>query len=343
MRHIFLTGGGTLGSVTPLLALVEAAREQSLPVRFTWVGTRRGPEVVLVHSYTLPYHAIVTAKWRRYFDWRNFFSPFLLFFAFGQSVLLVLRLRPDVVVSTGAYTSVPVAWAAWTLRIPVVLHEQDIIDGLANRLMRPVVNRRTTVWDRPGAETIGNPSRPSILRGSRSRFFEAHPTLVGLPVIYVTGGGTGSVAINTLVASALPKLLEHAVVIHLTGSGKRIGNTTNPRYITIELAVEHHDLLAAADVVVTRAGMATLSDLAASHKPAIVIPLPGTQQEANAQVIQEAEAGIVVDEATVTAESFVRLVRRTLEDKMAATAMANRLAQLIPNGTNALLDIVMTV
>ena len=115
--HITFTGGGTLGSVTPLLATVPALRDQDPTVRLSWIGTRTGPEERLVREAGLEFFAISSGKLRRYLAWRNFTDLFRILAGLGQSLRLLGRLRPDVVVSAGGFVAVPVVWAKFSSRI----------------------------------------------------------------------------------------------------------------------------------------------------------------------------------------------------------------------------------
>src|SRR3989338_7986175 len=155
MKKILLSGGGTLGPVTPLLALVEFSRARKLPYEFFWIGTITGPERELIQSNNIHFFSVSSAKLRRYMDWRNFFVPWLLLVGFFQAIILLRTMKPDVVITAGAYVSIPVVYAAWLLKIPVMLHEMDVQRGLANMIMAPTVKIRTSVWPQAGAKAIG--------------------------------------------------------------------------------------------------------------------------------------------------------------------------------------------
>ncbi|MBI4407260.1 MAG: glycosyltransferase, partial [Candidatus Kerfeldbacteria bacterium] len=146
MRILF-SGGGTAGSVTPLLALAEQLQEHDL----YFVGTKRGVERKLVTGMT--YIPLLAGKWRRYFSVRNVLDLFVIVGAFFQAWFYVLKYAPDVVVSAGGFVSVPVVWAAWWCNIPTLVHHQDVQMSLATRLMKPFASVVTT------AREIGNPVR----------------------------------------------------------------------------------------------------------------------------------------------------------------------------------------
>ncbi|MGB0757812.1 MAG: UDP-N-acetylglucosamine--N-acetylmuramyl-(pentapeptide) pyrophosphoryl-undecaprenol N-acetylglucosamine transferase, partial [Patescibacteria group bacterium] len=119
MRIVF-SGGGTAGPVTPLLAVAKHIREKVAMDDFLWLGTFSGPEKKLVTSASIRFLPIFSGKLRRYFHWRNIIDPLFVVVGFAQSLYILHRFKPDVVVSAGAFVSVPVAWAAKMLRIPVI-------------------------------------------------------------------------------------------------------------------------------------------------------------------------------------------------------------------------------
>ncbi|MFA5954687.1 MAG: glycosyltransferase [Patescibacteria group bacterium] len=342
-RTIVLAGGGTLGSVTPLLALIEAAREASThdQEQFVWMGTFSGPEHDIVATYKVPFYKIICGKLRRYWSIYNFISPFLTLFGFVQALFLLSFIRPALVVSAGGYVAVPVAWAAWCLRISVLVHEQDSRDGLANKLVRFTASKRTSVWPKEGAETIGNLIRPSSYGGTKESLLKRFAFSPSIPILLVTGGGTGSLALNNIVIEALPALTLKAYVIHLTGRGKLRTDIRNERYRAIDLSIaDWPDINRAADVVITRAGMANLSEAAALKKATIVVPIPHSHQEDNAAVLEKHSAAVICNQEKLTADALVHTVTDLLDNPEHRLEMGERLHALIPDGTQFFLAIV---
>jgi UDP-N-acetylglucosamine--N-acetylmuramyl-(pentapeptide) pyrophosphoryl-undecaprenol N-acetylglucosamine transferase len=153
-------------------------------------------------------------------------------------------------------------------------------------------------------EWTGNPVRPAVLAGSRDAAVAAFGLEPGLPTILALGGGTGAAGLNGLVRGALPRLLAEAQVIHSAGAGKASGAHA-PRYHEYELiTADLPHALAAADLVVTRAGMGTLSELAVLGKPCVIVPMPDSHQEANAALYGDAGAAVVMHERDTDAEKF---------------------------------------
>jgi len=335
--RILLTGGGTGGSVTPLLALVEEFKKRNLEVEFLFLGTQKGiPEKELVRTYQIPYLGIHCGKLRRYFDWRNFLDPILLLLGLIESFSILKKFKPDIILSAGSFVSVPVIWAGWLLKIPSLIHQQDIVPGLANIMMAPFVNKITVTFEKsladfPKKKTIltGNPVREKILKGDRKRAVEKFNLEDDLPTLLVIGGGTGAQRINELIWQTLLELTKFCQIIHLTGKNKlEIQNSKfkiNGRYHPYEfLTEEMADVYAIADLVISRAGMGVLTELMALAKPSILIPIADSHQEANAKYLADHKAAVVLYQKYLTNDLFLKTIKSLISDH-------NRLAQLSQN------------
>ena len=337
--RVLLAGGGSGGSATPVLAVAGELRARDPSVELLYVGTRGGPEADLARAEGIAYVGVSAGKLRRYWDTQNVWDVGRVVRGVGESVGHVRRFKPDVAFGAGGFASVPPLMAAATFRVPVLIHQQDVIPGLANKLLVPFATRITvslpqTLPHFPQDRTTlrGNPLRASILRGSPD---EAR-RLLGLapetPILLVTGGGTGALALNRIVAEAADELIRFCQVVHLTGRGRGVPPATpDPRYHQREFLVdEMPHVLAAASVVVTRAGLGTLTELAALRKAAIVVPMPGTHQEANATAFAAGGGAIQLDQRTLTADGLVALVRELLADEPRRTALGEALGRTMP-------------
>lgn len=318
---IVLSGGGTGGSVTPLLAVAEAVVAEAEPGEygFVFVGGRRGIEQAMAVRAGLPYLAIRGGKLRRYWSWRNLLDPFLIFTGFFESLLLLRRLKARLVVTAGSFLSVPVVWAAWFWRIPVIVHQQDLRPGLANRLMAPFAKAVTVTFDKSledfgkKARLLGNPVRAAFVR-AKAQSAAAVPER---PTLLVLGGGTGATALNLLVAEALPRLLEVCQVIHLTGLDKSGGLPQPLPGYEPQPFLNEEEMAAAygrATLVLSRAGLGTLTELAYLGKPTLLVPLPGTHQEDNARYFHERQAAVVLDQTKLTPELLATIIGKSLKD-----------------------------
>lgn len=321
---IVLTGGGTAGPVTPLLAVASAISAARPDVRFLWIGTAHGPEAKLVAAAGLPFVAIAAGKLRRYFDWRNLLSPFQTAAGFFQAWRVLGREPVAAVVSAGGFVAAPVIWAAACRRLPVHVHQQDLHPTLTNVITAPCATSVSVAFEKSVADfrrfhptVTGNPVRPVVLAGSADearRLWELEP---GVPTVLVIGGGTGSANLNALTRGALPLLLAKCQVLHVVGTGKTDASVVAARYRQFELLTDElPHAFAVADLVVTRAGLGTLSELAVLGKPTVVMPMAGTHQEANAHYFADRGAAVYLDERETFSKSFADLVLGLLADEV---------------------------
>lgn len=328
--RVILAGGGSGGSTTPLLAVAEVLRQRRSKTDLLYIGSESGPERALVARAGIPFVAIKTGKLRRYWSWQNFVDIFRTCLGIAQSLSIIKSYRPDVITSAGGFVCVPPALAAWALRVPIHIHQQDVQPGLANKIISPFASRITVTFAEterhfPAGKTIltGNPFRREILQGDPARARKMFNLEENVPTLLATGGGTGAANLNHLVASAAPRLVEHCQIVHLCGKGKLVSNVgAQKRYIQMEFVTdEMKDLLAAADLVISRAGLSTLTELAAVGKPSILVPMPDSHQKHNAQLFAAIGAAVVVEEKQITPEALAALVSTLLGDGL-------RLAQM---------------
>lgn len=353
---IILTGGGTLGSVTPLLALREEIRDRGIPATFLWIGTWHGPERELVRKEGVEFIAIPSGKLRRYADWRNIAAPFLVLAGFAAAFVALYRARPAIIVSAGSFVSVPVAFAGALLRIPIVLYQSDKRLGLANRLASPLSARvllafAETAMSLPKEKraVIGNPVRKKIesaasdpvLREKGRAYFHVPE---GMPAVLVLGGSSGSRALNELVIAALPELVKFAQVIHVLGKWKDAPAGSSERYRACSFLHDELPLAyAAADIVISRAGMATIGELALLGKPAIFIPIPKSHQEENAAALAGRGAAVVLSQP-LSAEDFVKAVRELIAHPSRMQGIGSAIRSIFPaDGRKHFADIVLEV
>ncbi len=310
--RIFFSGGGTAGSVTPLLAVAEQLKKHHL----YFVGTANGVERKLVTG--MSYLVLPAGKFRRYFSVMNFLDLFIVAYATCKAWYLLLKIMPDVVVSAGGFVSVPLVWAAWWCNIPVVVHHQDIRMSLATRLMKPFAAVVTN------AREIGNPVRSLAVT---TNDFHLDATV---PTVLIMGGGTGAQAINNLVT---PALIEFCNVIHVTGPNKTAAiPKTTKRYHQFELLKENFsEALHKADLVVSRAGFGSITEFAALGKASIIIPIPRSHQEDNAQWLEDHQAAMMLLQDTLTPETFAQEIQRLLLNTTKLDQLRTNIGKLLPS------------
>lgn len=338
--RVLLAGGGSGGSAAPVIAVAEALALRRPDAEFLYVGTRAGPERAMVEAAGLPYATVTTGRLRRYLTWRNLVDPALVVLGVLEAFALVRRFRPTVAFGAGGFATVPPLLAARLAGAGVAVHQQDVLPGLANRILAPFAARKTVAFEdtarrfwRRDARAVGNPVRAIVLAADPDLGRKQLQLDRSVPLVLVMGGGTGALRLNQLVAEAARTLVREAELVHLTGSGKAVGKWDAPRYHPIEfLAEELPHVLAAADVVVTRAGMSSLAEIGALHKAAIVVPMPQSHQEANARLLARHQAGIVRREADLTPEGLADEVKSLLGDEPGRRRLGAAAAGLLPPG-----------
>ncbi len=341
---ILFSGGGTLGPVTPLLALVETLRgaDDAADFEFVWIGTERGVELPFVRRAGIPVYTIASGKLRREWNFKNVTDVWHVVRGFFQARALLKELRPDVVMTAGGFVSVPVHYAAWTLGIPSIVHQQDVVIGLANKLMSWVARVITVSiaahrakFNQKKVVVTGNPIRPSIRVGSREKGIELFRLRADLATVFVFGGGTGAYAINRVVEDLVRECAGQFQIIHLTGTNRAQPQLTDPLYHPYPFFMgEMAHAYAVADVVVSRAGFNSISEICALGKPAILIPMRGSHQEANAAFVAAAGAAVVIDEMSLSAACLFDAIRDVLGDAARYAEMADKSSALFPMDSN---------
>ena len=340
-RTIVYTGGGTAGHIFPGLAVAaEIRRETGESFRHCWFGSNRGMDRKLVEDAGIRFYGIPAGKLRRYLSVRNIVDIFRVAGGLVRSLVLLGKLKPAVVFSKGGYVTVPVVIAARILGIPSITHESDVEPGLATRINsrfsgRIIVSFEETLTylspaAREKAEVGGNPVRASLFSGNRARGLE----MAGegdKPVLLVLGGSQGARQINTLVAEGLAGLLGAFRIVHQHGSWDAPPKR-QPGYLPFDfIGEELADFLAAAELVVCRAGASTLWELAALGKPSVLIPL-GTgssrgDQLSNAGVFGARGASVVLT-GDVTAGDLTKEILDLISDPLRLETMSREAGRI---------------
>ena len=337
--RVLLAGGGSGGSATPVLAVAQALRRRAPSVEFLYVGTRQGPEAALAAAQGIQFAGVESGKFRRYWDPQNLTDPGRVVIGVAQAYRLARRFRPRVAFAAGGFGAVPPMIAARLVGARTLIHQQDVDPGLANRLLVPFADRITVSlpsslahFPRRRTSVTGNPVRAEILAAKPSLAFDRLGLDPSLDLLVITGGGTGALGLNRLVATAAPRLVERAQVIHLTGRGRGVpAATASERYRAIEFLVdEMPHVLAAATAVVSRAGMGTLTELAALARPSLIVPLPDSHQWANAQAFARLGAIEVADQEALTPDSLADRVLSLLADAPRREQLGRALAASMP-------------
>ena len=225
--RIALTGGGTGGHLFPVLAVAREIKKQigdKEDVEFLFLGPDGELEEEIIDKELIPRKKILCGKLRRYMSGLNFLDVFRIPFGFLQSLWHLLVFMPDAVFAKGGFASLPVAAAAWVYRIPILIHESDVVPGLANQLTARVARRVAVSF--PGSEKFfperkvflsGNPIRAEMVQGNKEEGQKIFSLQPGKKTILVIGGSQGARVINRAITALLPKILKKWQVIQVTG------------------------------------------------------------------------------------------------------------------------------
>jgi UDP-N-acetylglucosamine--N-acetylmuramyl-(pentapeptide) pyrophosphoryl-undecaprenol N-acetylglucosamine transferase len=327
---IVFTGGGSAGHVTPNLALISKLQSKGWEVEY--IGSKNGIEQGIVEEWGIPFHSISSGKLRRYFDLKNFKDPFKVVKGIWDAYRVLKRIRPQLVFSKGGFVTVPVVLAARAARIPVIIHESDFTPGLANKIAIPFATKVCVTFpetlkklgsDSSENKTIhtGIPIRPELFQGHADRGWSITGLSPNKPVLFIMGGSLGAGAINRAIREQLDELLKSFHIIHICGKGNVDTELMDRKhykqfeYVSKELP----DLLAIADVVVSRAGATSIYEFLALRKPMLLIPLTKQasrgDQILNAQSFETSGYCRILYEENLSAASLHEAVSELYQDR----------------------------
>ena len=337
---VLIAGGGTGGHVYPGIAIAEELRRLRPEAEVIFVGGRRGVEALAVPESGFPIRFILTRGFPRRAWWR--WPAALLANVAGliQALVVVWAERPDVVLGTGGYVSGPVAFAAFLLRRPLILQEQNSIPGLANRLLAPLAREvhlsfteaRGYFARKDNLKITGNPVRAYVLGGDKATAIREFGLTEGRPTVFVFGGSRGAHRINEAALEAMRKLKGRVDIQFILQTGRddfdwardtaereQLPARVLPYLREIQLAY------AVADLVVCRSGAMTLAEIAACGTPSLLVPYPHAahnHQEVNAlNLVERGAAGMILDRE-LNGERLAREIAHLLADRQALSKMS---------------------
>ena len=354
---IVLVGGGSGGHFYPLIAIAEALLEQAKTQKLIAPELYYlGPDVFDAESlvtYNITFRRVPAGKIRRYFSFRNILDSFKTFWGICVAIVQLFSIYPDVIMSKGGYTSVPVVIAAYLLRIPVVIHESDVAPGRANKFAARFARYIAISYDDAAAHfdttrtaLTGIPIRKEL----RGNFPENPFKILGVdsgPLILIIGGSSGAERINGLVIETLDRLLPKFTIVHQVGEENVAGVKASAEALTDDrellekyhirsflTAEQLHAALSAAEIVVSRAGSGTIHEIAIHGKPSILIPIPeeiSHDQRGNAYAYARDGASSVIEEKNLTPNVLVAEIERITGNQELMQTMAEKALIFAPN------------
>ncbi|WP_203335247.1 undecaprenyldiphospho-muramoylpentapeptide beta-N-acetylglucosaminyltransferase [Nocardioides limicola] len=338
--RVLLAGGGTAGHTSPLLATADALRRLRPDVEITCLGTPRGLENTVVPAAGFPLELIPPVPLPRKPGADLFRVPGRLRAAVKETLAVLDRVQPDVVVGYGGYVSMPAYLAARRRTLPLVVHEQNALPGLANKVGARLADRVAVSFPDTRlrhAEYVGLPIRRMISMLDREAMRAEAREFFGLdaqrPTVLVTGGSQGARRLNQAVSAASGAFADAGVqVLHVIGpNGEAQPKQTGVPYV-VEKFVDRMDLAyAAADLVICRAGASSVTEAAATGLPAIFVPLPigNGEQAHNAAPVVAAGGGLMVEDSALTPDYVAATVPALAVDRARLQVMGQAAAALI--------------
>ena len=335
---ILFTGGGSGGHIYPLVAIArEICRLYSKEnLEIYYVGPKDELGQILLRQEGFIIKTIISGKLRRYFSLQNIIDIlFKIPIGFIQSIFLLMAIRPQLVFSKGGSGSFVVAYSAKLFRIPLFLHESDVVPGLSNQKASKWAKKvfasfpNTEYFDPKKAILTGNPIRKELLEGGKETAGQLFNLTFSKPVILFMGASQGAVPINDFVLMVLNELLRDYEVIHVAGrknveqvkkEAEVIINKDLKKYYHLEAFLNEtkaKHALAVADLFVSRAGSSSIFEIAALGKPSILIPLPnsaGDHQAKNAYSYAQEGGCVVLEQANLTPNLFFENVKFLLQN-----------------------------
>lgn len=381
--RILVTGGGTGGHVSPALAVVQILRDWAKTLgatfapEFLYLGSEAGIESKLAKEAGLPFASVATGKLRRsskgilgLLTLANARDAFRVPVGISESFAAVRRFKPDVVLATGGYVSVPPVIAAGLSGVPVLIHEQTVTVGLANKIAGRFAKRIALSFEDSIAElppalqkktvVTGNPVRSAIFGGNKAAAVIRYGFVSeddNLPCVYVTGGAQGSRIINRAIEEVLPDLLAFCRIVHqcgkqpegteqdfdrLTKAKTSLPDEKKHRYHVTPFVQtdEIGDMFAQADLIVGRSGAGTITEVCALGKPAMFVPLQpasGDEQMKNAQRLANIGAANILVQSDCNGATLLQRVKDQISDPSKLEAMGEAARKLAtPNAAQDL-------
>ncbi|MBP5353417.1 MAG: undecaprenyldiphospho-muramoylpentapeptide beta-N-acetylglucosaminyltransferase [Alphaproteobacteria bacterium] len=351
MKKIIFTGGGSGGHVTLNAGLIPLFLQDGWQV--VYIGSKNGIENEIIRAIDgVQFHAIETGKLRRYFSWQNFRDMLRIPVGILQAYSIIRREKPDIIFSKGGFVSFPVVLAGYLNRCPkIMMHESDVTPGLANKMSLPFVSAFFTtfadtekyVQDKTKVRYVGPVLSNRLENGDKDRAFSFCGFTEHKPTIMFVGGSLGAKSINEALSKILDKLLEKFNVIHICGKGQ-LNDIKREGYAQFEfLDKEFKDMMALADVVVSRSGSNAIFELLSRQKPMLLIPLPSKssrgEQALNANSFKDhGFAEVLNDEKMSTdPQALLEAITHTYECRE-ALADASRHSELKQTSTQQLFE-----
>jgi len=340
-RPVMIMAGGTGGHVYPALAVADELKQRGVQV--VWMGTRKGIEARLVPEAGIEVEWLGMSGLRGKGIFTLLFAPVKIIIACYQALRILQKRKPSVVLGMGGFVSAPGGLMARLVRVPLLIHEQNAVPGMSNRLLSKIANKVMEAFpDSFKTETIhvGNPVRRSII--SLSSPEQRNKERNGALRILVFGGSLGAARLNEIVPQACACVLKEKELLikHQAGPGNFDQTRLNYAHLKVKAEVleyidEMESMYSWADLVICRAGAMTIAELAAAGVASILIPYPyavDDHQTFNAKYLSDAGAAILIKQEELNVDALVNVLNEI--DREKTLDMANKARKLgMPEST----------
>ncbi|WP_347488332.1 undecaprenyldiphospho-muramoylpentapeptide beta-N-acetylglucosaminyltransferase [Desulfoscipio sp. XC116] len=367
MRFI-VSGGGTGGHIYPALAIAGGLKKRFPDCAIMYIGTNRGLEADIVPKAGYEFHAVRAVGIKRSLSRHNLKVPLEAWAGYRQARRLIRDFAPRAVLGTGGYVCGPVVLAAARMKIPTLIHEQNALPGVTNKILSRAVDRVAVTFEdaltffprRASVYLTGLPVRDEIISAGRERAREKFGAHQSELLVLSFGGSQGARTLNRAVAQALQYLagIPELRLLHVTGSGQYeqfmdmlqnegLGRDMPDNITVVPYMYEMPEAMAAADLVVSRAGAATLAEITVRGVPALLVPFPyatGNHQEHNARALVSRGAAEVVLDADFSGPCLVEKIKQLLADRHRLKIMAEASGRLgRPHALDDIINLVQEI
>lgn len=348
MKRVILSGGGTGGHIYPAVSVAEALKKRlGDDVEILFVGAEGKMEMTLIPNLGYNIKGLTIVGLQRYFTWKNFALPYYLLRSLNQARRIIKEFKPDVVAGFGGYASAPIVFVAQMMGIPTVIQEQNSYAGLVNKLVGGRAKRICVAYegmerffDKEKIALTGNPLRSAFGRGNidRNEAFAHYGLKEGLPTILVVGGSLGTRTLNNMMKSWIVTLGGEAPVQVIWQTGRFYEKEMREFFanyptknITIVPFIDRMDYAyEIADVVISRSGACTVSELCLAKKPTLFVPSPNVaedHQTKNARALVDKGAAMMVGDAEA-ADCGISTALKMVADEALLAKLSKNIAKL---------------
>lgn len=344
--RIVVSGGGTGGHIYPALAFIREVKKEHPNVEVLYIGTEKGLESTIVRKEAIPFQSIHITGFKRSLSFENVKTIFRFLSGVKKSKQMLKEFQADVVIGTGGYVCGPVVYAAHSLGIPTIIHEQNSVPGLTNKFLSRYVdkvaicfNEAKDFFPREKVVLTGNPRATEVLNQDGIKGKLSVGLKTNMPTVLVVGGSRGARPINEAILSSLSTIAAKPYqVLYVTGEVhyeavmKEMELVGNPKNVIVKPFIHNMpEVLSGMDLVVARAGATTLAEITALGIPSILIPSPyvtNNHQEKNARALSDHGAATLIVENELTSNKLLSSIDELMLDQNQLKAMKQKAYKL---------------